>query len=805
MKCRLGIVLIGFAVSHARGAAPLADLRVYPERLTLATARDMQRFIVQAEYADRITGDVTAEATVALDAEGIVTLEGNQVRPLADGAAVATITVGDQTCTLPIEVRDAKADRPISFRLDVMPVFMRAGCNTGSCHGSSRGQDGFRLSLFGFDPAGDYHRLTRDMIGRRVNISQASESMLLLKSTGEVAHTGGDLFARDSQYFRTIEEWLDNVAPDDPADVAKVTAVDVFPPHSVLAAGEGTQQFVVRASYSDGTTRDVTDLAVFLTSDEQTAPVSETGLVRGGLQGEAFIMARFDAVTVGAPVLVVPADLAYEFPDMQPANYIDEHVFEKWRKLRLLPAARCSDEVFYRRVSIDLIGQLPDRDALQAFLAEERPDKRSLLVDRLLARKEFVELWVMYWAEQLQIRSQGNLSYKSTLLYYTWLKDRIAAGIPMSEIVRELLSASGGTFANPPTNYYQNETDTLLIAEDTTQVFMGIRLQCAQCHNHPFDRWTMDDYYGFAAFFARVGRKNTDDPRERIVFDKSGGEVTHPVGGANMRPRFLGGDVPEMKPEERRLKLAEWLTTPENPFFARNLANRVWGHFFGRGIVEPVDDFRVSNPPANGELLDALSENLVAYNYDFKMLVRDICLSETYQRATDTQSASLAGLRNFTHAQVRRIRAEVLLDCISQVTETRNKFDGLPVGARAVQIADGNTSTYFLTTFGRARRTSPCSCEVVREPSLSQALHLLNGETTQNKISEGGVVKSLLDSGVAPPQVIDDLYVRCLSRTPLEDESKRLMAQVASAADAHEGLSDVFWAILNSKEFVFNH
>ena len=364
------------------------------------------------------------------------------------------------------------------------------------------------------------------------------------------------------------------------------------------------------------------------------------------------------------------------------------------------------------------------------------------------------------------------MSYKATLLYYNWLQEQIAGNVPIDQMVKKLLGSTAARSRNPATNYYQMEQDRLKIAENVAQVFMGMRIQCAQCHNHPFDRWTMDDYYSFAAFFAQIGRKPGADPRETIVFNSGGGEVNHLVGGRVMPPKFLGGATPDCKGRDRREVLAEWLASSDNPYFAKNLANIVWAHFFGRGIVDQVDDVRVSNPPVNGPLLDALAQHFTEYKYDFKRLVRDICTSRTYQLSTVTNDTNAFDERNFSHATLRRIRAEVLLDCITQATETKDKFAGLPLGARAVQIADGNTATYFLTTFGRASRETVCSCEVKMEPNLGQALHLMNGENVHAKVKEGGVVKRLLDEKKTPPQVINELYLRSLSRRPTEDETE---------------------------------
>jgi hypothetical protein len=403
------------------------------------------------------------------------------------------------------------------------------------------------------------------------------------------------------------------------------------------------------------------------------------------------------------------------------------------------------------------------------------------------------------------VKSNNQVSYKSAYLYNDWLTEQISNDVPIDEMVKELLTASGGTFRNPATNFYQVETDTLKTMENVAQTFMGIRVQCAQCHNHPFDRWTMDDYYGFAALFSQIGRKQGEDYRETIVFNSGGGEVRHPVDNRVMEPKFLGGPRPDAKGRDRRELLAQWLTSPENPFFANSVANRIWAHFFGIGIVDPVDDMRVSNPPTNPELLDTLGKKLIEYKYDFKKLVRDLCNSHAYQRSTTRNASNEKDERNFAHARVRRIQAEMLLDSISQVTGTKDKFSGLPLGARAVQIADGTTSNYFLTTFGRSPRETVCACEVVTDPTLSQSLHLLNGDTVENKIRSGGLVKSLLDAGKTPDDVIATLYVRCLSRKPSTEELAKVGKAVEGAENPQVALEDIFWALLNSREFLFNH
>jgi hypothetical protein len=800
------ILLLSLLAGTASAQAPaLTALEVFPSDVNLHTGRGRQSFVVKATYADGITRDVTADAKTTLANPALVRLEKNVLYPAADGATELKVEFGGKAVAVPVQVKDARVDRPISFKLDVMPVFMKAGCNAGSCHGAARGKDGFRLSLFGYDADGDHYRLTREINGRRINLALPHDSLLLEKATGKVPHTGGCRFKDNTELYQTIVRWLDAGSPQDPPTVATPVSAELYPKNAVLDGKGNTQRMVVRAKYSDGTERDVTPLALFLSNNDVSATISPEGVVTAGERGEAFVMARFATFTVGAQVIVLPKGLQFTWPNVPENNYVDALINAKLKKLRIAPSDLCSDEVFLRRAYLDIIGMLPTVEEYNRFLANKAPNKREQLVDELLGRKEFAELWVMKWAELLQIHSSNQVSYKAMLLYYNWLQDKLSHNVPMDQMVQELLAARGGTFKNPATNYYQNETDTLKVSENVAQVFMGMRIQCAQCHNHPFDRWTMDDYYGFAAFFSQIGRKGTDDPREVVVFNSGGGEVAHPVRGQAMKPKFLGGAAPDVAGKDRREVLAKWLASPDNPYFATNLANIVWAHFFGIGIINEVDDVRVSNPPSNPELLQELGKRFTEYHYDFKKLVRDICTSRTYQLAPEPNATNAADTRNFSHAGIRRLRAETLLDCISLVTETKNKFPGLPLGARAVQIADGNVSTYFLSTFGRATRETVCSCEVKLQPTLSQSLHLLNGDTTTQRIAGGNVAGRWLEAKKPLLELVEELYVRCLARKPTAPERAKLEAALAAEPDKRKALDDLFWALLNTREFMFNH
>lgn len=787
-----------------KNATPI-KLSVLPVDINLTNARDRQAIVAQLEYSNGVTVDVTDRVQIQSANEALLTQASNLFTPKSDGETKLTVSIDQFSIDIPVKVTGAAAVPPVSFSNDVMPVFSRSGCNAGSCHGAARGKDGFRLSLYGFDPKGDYHRLTREMLGRRIDLAVPNDCLLVTKATGAVSHSGGELFKPGSEYYNTLLNWLESGASFDAGPVPAVTSIELYPKAAVLNGTGAEQKMTVRAKYADGTDRDVTSLAYFSTNNDNSAIVSQSGLITAKNRGEAFVMCRFDTHTVGANVIVLPKDVEFTWKDVKENNYVDALIHAKLRNLRIQPSELCSDEEFIRRSSIDICGIVPTPERVTQFVADADPEKRSKYIDEMLARKEFVEIWVMKWSELLKVRSTQQVSYKSALLYYEWLKQRIANDVPVNQMVEELLSSQGGTFDVPATNYYQTEQDNLKVSENVAQVFLGMRIQCAQCHNHPFDRWTMDDYYGFSAFFAQIGRKRGEDPRELVIFNRGAGETKHPVTKQNVAPKFLGGIAPETKGKDRRAVVAKWIASKDNPYFAKNLSNIVWAHFFGRGIVDEVDDVRVSNPAVNPQLLDELGKKFTEYNYDFKKIVRDICNSRTYQRSTKTNETNATDLTNFSHASLRRIRAEVMLDIISQVTETKNKFRGLPLGSRAVQIADGNTTNYFLSTFGRAKRETVCSCEVKMDPSLSQALHLLNGDSVHQKIIAGGLIKQLMDAKKPPSEIIDELFLRSLGRLPTDKERTALTAEVDAAKDKKKMLDDVFWAILNSREFVFNH
>jgi hypothetical protein len=712
----------------------------------------------------------------------------------------------------------ANAEKAPSFRLDVEPVFFRSGCNQGGCHGAARGKDGFRLSLFSFDPVGDYFRLTQQIPGRRLNFAVPAESLLLMKATGKVPHTGGKLFDENSERYATLLKWVEAGAPDDPDGVAQATEISLSPEAMQFDARGQSQKTKVTAKYSDGTTRDVTRLALFLSNNKSTADIDADGVVTAGKPGATNVFARFAKFTVGAEVIVLPPGKDFVWPaEIKPFNYVDEIVHARLQKLRIIPSAVCTDEDFVRRVYLDVIGLLPKPAETEAFLKNTSPTKRAELVDALLKRDEFADLWAAKWSEVVRVVGDTNnnnsgADKKAALLYHRWIREQFKRNTPVDEFVRAQAAGTGSSFDNPPANYYTmvapQNFDPKDVAQDTAQVFTGVRIQCAQCHNHPFDRWTQDDYYGFVSFFTGVRRKLAADPREVYVgYDTNAAPAKHPLDNRPMPPKLLGGPLPDTKGKDPRLAFADWLVSPENAFFRNNWANRVWEHFLGKGIVDPVDDFRISNPPSNRELIDALGSKLAEYKFDLRKLIRDVCLSRTYQLSATVNASNRDDDRQFSHAMLRRLRADVLLDAISQATETVTRFNNQPKGTRAVQVYDSGrrNGSYFLKTFGQATRETVNACENRTEPTFAQTLHEINGNTIQSKLGESTIIPNLIKDKKAPDEIINALYVRALSRQPSAEERQVFAGMVEKTPLDPAPYNDIFWALLNSTEFEFNH
>lgn len=792
----------------AQAEAPkIVDVKVYPADINLSSKVDRQSIVVQAWYSDSTSKDVTDEAKFAIADAKLATAKSNWITPVKDGKTSVKVSFSGRSFDLPISVTNSTATPKLSFYKDVTPVFTKAGCNTGGCHGAASGKDGFMISLFGYDPAGDYFRVTRELMGRRLNLALPHDSLMLEKGAGRVTHTGGKLFEKGDKLYDTVHQWIVEGAMADSKDVAKVTNVEIYPTQFVLQGKGAKQRLVVRATFSDGTDRDVSDMAAYSSNNDLAAAVSGSGAVTGGKPGEAFVMARYDAFTVGSQVLTAPEDTKFKWPNIPENNYVDTLVHNKLKKIRITPSELSDDNTFARRLYLDLVGRVPSPDVVKKFAADKDPKKRDKLIDELLQDPAFADIWVMKFAELLQIRTDNNrFLYKSAFQYHGWLKERFAENMPVDKLVKTLLTANGDSFQNPAANYYKVEQTQLLLAENTAQIFMGMRIQCAQCHNHPFDRWTMDDYYSWQAFFAQIGRKRGEDTRASVVYNRNSGTVRHPVGNKDMKPKFLGDEQPTIKSgQDRREVLAEWLASPRNAWFGKNMANIVWAHFLGKGIVEPVDDVRISNPPSNPELLEKLGKNFEAYGYDLRKLIADICKSRTYQLAAKSNPSNEADTRNFAKSYVRRLRAEILLDVINGVTDAPDKYTGIPLGSRAVEIVDGNTSTYFLTAFGRSKRGSVCSCEVTVDPNLSQALHLLNGSTVNTKVARAKWLQEMIKAKAKPADVVNEIYWRCLSRPANKEEQAKLKEFFTDPKEYTNSYYDIFWAVMNSKEFFFNH
>ncbi|MFT4841195.1 MAG: hypothetical protein ACJA0V_002324 [Planctomycetota bacterium] len=791
-----------------------STLTVYPTRVTLDSGLDTHRLVAQSTTAQGLTTDVSGALNVQFQPAGIATFREGRLVPLQNGETIATVRHDNLSATVKVTVQNATFEPPVSYRMDVIPILTRAGCNSGACHGAASGKNGFGLTLFGFDPKRDLRALSRDFRSRRIDCADPDTSLILTKPSGKVSHKGGKRIEPDSDMWHMIRSWIaagasddgdndDGASDDKKAPIPELVRLAVEPRDLVLAGPDQRAALVVTAEYSDGSLRDVTDLALMSSSNTSSATI-EDGTVKSASRGEAFVLARFGFLAQVANVIVLPNAEPWQPPAMQANNEIDILVQQKLTKLRLAPAPQCDDQTFLRRVFVDVIGQLPTPAEVRTFLADSSDDKRARIVDELLKRPEFPDVWAMAWAEVLRIESD-QLEVKGVHVFTRWLREALRDGVPMDEIVRRMLTATGGAYAVPEANYWVTATSPKVLAENAAQTFLGIRLQCAQCHNHPFERWRMDDYYGFAAFFGRVGRKNGDDPRDTVIFDRGSGEVTNERTQTTAKPQFLGGALPTIKPGvDRRAVMAEWLTSRKNPWFAKNIANRVWARFFGRGLVQPVDDVRVSNPPSHPDLHRRLGERLAAADFDIRELIREICASATYQ---STQHPNAPPASTYAGMPPRRMSAEQMLDAIGSITEVRTKFSGIPLGQSAVQIVDANGGSRFLDLFGRPDRESVCTCDRREEPTLNQVLHLINGETIERKLrSSKSRVARLLAAKTAPDQILSELFLATYARLPRKAERERILLSIRQAsAKPRDAWDDVLWSMFNSKEFLFQH
>jgi hypothetical protein len=704
----------------------------------------------------------------------------------------------------------------LSFRQDVMPVFFRANCNSGGCHGAAAGKDGFRLSLFGYDAAGDYFRLMEQMPGRRVDLAEPESSLLLLKATGAVPHTGGTLFKKDSEQYRILADWIRQGARDDKDGVPEVTGIRVEPDQLVFEGAGQKRPLKVWASYSDGKERDMTGFSLFLTNNKTTAEIGEDGAVKSGRRGATNVFARFNRFTVGVEVTVLPTGDEFQWPGhAAPRNSLDAAVFRRLKSLRIEPSRDCGDGEFLRRVTFDLIGLPPTESELRSFLADPDMGKRERAVDRLLERPEYADVWASRWADWVRLLGETfsgrGRDTKNAAGYYQWLVEQFQANTPLDEFIRTQITSRGSTILQPETNFYTmvpgGAYEPKEMAQRVAQITLGTRIVCAECHNHPFDRWTQNDYYGFVSFFTGVQRKPGSEAREYFVYDERAYKPSkHLLDQRPMPAQFLGGGTPDVPENQLRAALANWITSPDNVMFARSMANRIWAQFFGRGVVEPVDDLRITNPPSNVELFEELGRRLVAHKFDQKKLIREIVTSQTYQFSSSVTGSNREDDCQFSHAAVRRLPAVTVLDAISAVTEVGTVWRWQPGNYRAAEVYNPGTEngSYFLRCFGQSPRNSVDVRSDNREVSLSQTLHLIGGTTVQEKVSGSSVLKGLLLAGHSPEAVLDSCYLRTLGRYP-SGEEREVFRRVSAPSPVLADYERVWWALFNSTEFIFQH
>lgn len=799
--------------ADARSNVPLQSISVTPGDLVLIGPRATQRLVVSGIHADGRERDWTRSAKFESLTPNVVTVdESGVLRPVTDGEGVVRVRAGsDLNAEVRVIVRDIASQQPISFANHIVPLLTRASCNMGACHGAQHGKGGFKLSLFGGEPDADYSSIAKEAEGRRIVMASPDDSLVLLKPTLTTAHGGGKRLDIDSPTYNAIKTWLEQGCPAPSEKDPRVARIEVLPRERLMEHGD-QQQMVVRAFYSDGTVEDITSKARLDTLNDGVAKVSPDGLITAVNKGETAIMVRYLGQADVTRVTVPYTEIA-NFPDLPQHNFIDELVIAKWKKIGLLPSELCTDAEFMRRAYLDAIGTLPKPEEIKSFLADTDPEKRKKLIQTLLDRPEYVDWWTLKWADIL--RNNGTQTGdKGMFAFHNWIRAAFRENRPLDAIARQLITAQGSTYTDGPTNFYRVARNPQDLAETTAAVFLGVRLQCAKCHQHPFEKWSQDDYYSLAAFFARVGTKNSQEfglfGGENVVRVNPTGEVTHPKTGRTMKPRPLDAEATD-DPVDRRRALAEWLTK-DNMMFARNVVNRYWGYLMGHGIVEAIDDLRATNPPSNPELLDALASDFISSGYNLKHLIATIMNSRAYQLSAipTAENAVDTDNRFFSHFTVKRLTAEQLLDAVNDATGTTEKFTAqgyfLPTGYRAIQLPDPRARSTFLDTFGRAKRQIACECERTGDPNISQALNLMNGDLLNKKIADAnGRLAKLLAAKRTTREVIDELYLVTFSRPPSDEEINEAESLVAAAPTQQDGLQDLLWALLNAHEFVFNH
>ena len=754
------------------------------------------------DHTRRVAYSVEPADVLKVDAQGLII-------PKKDGAAVVTAKdKSGHSASLKVQVSGLIEDVPVNFNNQVVPVFTKLGCNGGGCHGKSSGQNGFRLSLLGFYPEDDYEFLVKEGRGRRLFPASPGESLLLTKPVGRSPHGGGKRMEVDSYEYRVMYRWIEQGMPYGSEKDPVVTGIQCFPAGRVMDR-QTDQQIVTLATYSDGTVEDVTRMALYEPNDPEMAEVSMAGLVKThSTPGEVAIMARYQG-QVSTFRATIPLGAEMGTPS-EPRNFIDTAVYNKLRLLGIPPSLKCDDATFIRRVSLDITGRLPTGDESRAFVALSDPNKRDKLIDKLLDSPEYADLFANKWNMVLRNKKKQQEDLPGNYAFYNWIRNSLDQNKPYDQFVREIVTAAGDPQYNPPVIWYREVDQTNEQVEDVAQLFLGLRIQCARCHHHPFEKWSQNDYYSFAAFFSRLGKKEGNGPREQRIFHNEGNAGSNnPRTGKTLKPAGLGSETLEIAVErDPRTYLAAWLSKKDNPFFAKSLVNRYWKHFFDRGIVEPEDDMRETNPPTNPELLDALAKSFVDSGFDMKQLIRTICQSTTYQLSALPNAYNIRDKQNFSRYYPRRLRAEVLYDALHQVTSTTQAYSGLPEGTTALQLPDSSVGPYFLKVFGQPQGDTACECERSQEANLAQSLHLLNSGEVQQKISSGtGRAVQLSNDKKRPDaEKLQELYRWVYSREPDAQEMGIALGHIARhEKDKKVAYEDILWALINTKEFLFNH
>jgi hypothetical protein len=806
-------------------------LAIHPAKVTLVGADSAAQLVVTATLADGRLVDLTHDVKyVVADRKSAAVLETGRVLPQTNGTTEIVATFGDKTARVPLETKSMGENLPLNFGNQIVPIFTKLGCNSGGCHGKLAGQNGFRLSLLGFEPDLDYMTLVKEGRGRRLFPANPDASLLLMKATGRAPHGGGRKMELDSDEYKLVRRWIAAGTPwggeKDPT-VAKIT---VWPDHRVLPRG-ARQQFAVYAHYTDGTVEDITRRAQYESNDTEIATVDERGLVRTlTMSGEAAVMARYQGM-VATFRATVPLGVKTPEWKFDPKTVVDQFTAKKWRELGLVPSDLCTDEIFVRRAFLDITGTLPTPKQVLDFVADNDPAKRDKLIDQLLDSPEYAFYFANKWADILRVkRRQQPDRAEGTFAFHDWIRQQMSQDTPYSEFVRGVLTANGHEKKNPPTVWFKEIEKAENFVDDVSQVFLGQRLACANCHHHPYEKWSQDDYWGLAAFYGRVGKKNLTlpgfDPNRgqvqlEVVFTRATGNVQNKRTGKPAEIKPLDGDPMAVSPEEDpRQKLVDWMTDPKNPFFAKAVANRYWAHFFGRGIVDPLDDMRITNPPSNPELLDALAKNLVDNKYSLKALIKTICKSRTYQLSSMPNEFNKSDKQAYARYYPKRLQAEVLFDALCQATDSPTRFSGLPADKnapnRAIMLPDESFASYFLDVNGRPQRISACECERVNEANLAAVLHMLNSDEVQGKIARGGGRADRLASPNdkrTDAEKMEELFLWVLCRKPTAGDMKAALAHVEkqvakspmnAAAAKKTAYENILWALVNTKEFWFN-